>query len=66
MLTTVGYVFSVILLYLGLKKPGFSLLGAILLTSLAVSENAATAENAVALIAVWVYAFILLLSKLKM
>jgi hypothetical protein len=65
MLSLIGYVFSLMLLILGLKKAGFSLLGAILLTSLAVGEGAVSAENAVALIAVWIYAFILLLSKLR-
>ena len=34
MLTLTGYVLSVIMLVLGLKKPGFAMLGSVLLTIL--------------------------------
>jgi len=66
LLTLTGYVLSVIMLVLGLKKPGFAMLGSVLLTILAINEEVVNEKNAVVLIIIWIYSFILLYSKLKL
>jgi len=65
MLSITGYILSLALLLLGFKKPGFSFLGAILLTILSINENVLNHENAIVLITVWVYTFILIYSRFK-